>query len=98
MQKTGVLIICNSSTIPVATPSTSVSGWHGGQAALIVTAASVAQLHLECKNINGAWARCHSSAIAANVVIPLSAPAGEYRMSATGSGAVGVHAVLCPTS
>ena len=93
----GAIVICSSTSL-ANTTSPAIRGWNGGQAGLAVSAdAFGTNLHLEVKNYGGAWCRVHTSNIAANQVIALNAPAGEYRMNQQGSSVINLFAVLCPT-
>ncbi len=95
--RNGSLVIC-SSTLLANTQSPAIKGWTGGRGALVVTATAYGtDLHLEVKNMDGVWARVHTSSIRANQVMALQAPAGEYRMNQQGSSVVGLFAVLCAT-
>lgn len=95
--KNGALVICSSATLLSGTSTTEVKGWTGGRASLAVMATvfPTTALHLEYRNlIGGGWIRAHTSAITTNALISLDAPAGEYRINAIGSTALGVSAVL----
>lgn len=93
----GAVRVTNSSTL-IGKSSNVVQVHHGFQGVLVVEAASYpGLLHLQVQGSGGAWVNVNSSNIVSNQVVPLSFPAGQYRIN-VGSGTVtALTTVLCPT-
>lgn len=100
MQNGGVVLV-NTSLVAVGSNVSAAFSWNGGQGVLVVAATQLApiiNLMLVGVGNSNQMIKMNSSAIAANVVMPLMLPAGSYQMhSATGSS-IGMFAGLFPTT
>lgn len=98
MQNGGIVIV-NTSLVEVGSSVVSAT-WNGGRGVLVVSAtqyAPIFNLMLDKVGPTGVAIKMNTSAIQANMVLPLDLPAGTYSVhSATGSS-IGVYAALMPT-
>lgn len=96
----GSVVLVGTSLVAVGSNVTTAVGWNGGQGVLVIQAtqfAPIVNLMLVGPSALGTRIKVNSSAILADVVMPLMLPAGRYEVhSATGTS-IGLYASLCPT-
>ncbi len=97
--QTGSVVLFNSSLVQVGSNVSDPKSWSGGQGVLVIGAtqfAPVVNLMLVGVGASNQSIKINSSAIADNVVMPLSLPSGSYQIHSANGSSVGLYAALFP--